>query len=550
MQKMLSDFDSILFEMLSQSSRNVFFFYSDFRNNINRWSKSSVEYFGLPGEYLDTIDYWYEKIHPDDIGKYMEDIEQMFAGKTDYHNAEYRITNAQGEYVWVNCRGKMIFDENRNPIYFAGFVTNMGAISKIDPVTGLFSKHGFRNDLTVLLDKKHPGVAMQLDLCNFKRINSRYGYDFGDIVLFSLGKKLSAICNHKARVYRMDGAQFAILMEGDTDDLIKLYPEITAVLRNFSVNNIPLHLDIRSGATVFPKDGEFIDQIRSNLYYALANAKQLVRKDIVFYNKELYEQRNRITHLTDALRESIDNNFEGFRLVFQPIINSKTGELYSAEALLRWSHPAFPKIGPMDFIPILEETENIIPVGRWILDEAFRNIAKWNETGKNQKLKHVNINFSYIQFKDPTLKNYILDRLDTYKLPHDLLVAELTESCHVNLTDELGQIFKSLQNEGIQIALDDFGTGYSSLVILKDLPTDIVKLDFSMTRHICTREKDRSLVEFIINYCNHMNIKICTEGIEEAEALRIVTDAGTDLIQGYYYDKPLELDAFFEKYMK
>lgn len=550
MHQLLPESDSLLFDMLSQSSNRVFFYYADIARNIARWSKSSVEYFGLPGEILSPPSIWDDKIHPDDLERYHLDFQRLITHETPYHNCEYRITNAQGKYVWVNCRGYMTYDDEGKPQYFAGFVTNMGTITKVDPVTSLWTSYGFRNDTAMMLEKKQPGVAMQIDLCNFKRINSRYGYDFGDVVLFSIGQKLCSICQHQASVYRLDGAQFAILMEGAPENLDPIRSDINNLLNDFTVNNIPIHLEFRSGATVFPKDGEFIDQIQSNLYYALASAKQAAQNDTVFFSTELYEQRNRVIRLTDALRESIKNDFEGFRVVLQPIINAKNGDLYSAEALLRWSNPAFPNIGPMDFVPILEETEGIIPVGHWILEEVFQHISAWNHMETRNKLRHVNINFSYVQFKDKTLKSYILQKLDEYDLEHDLLIAELTESCRVSMSDELRQVFKSLQDEGIQMALDDFGTGYSSLVVLKDLPTDIVKLDFSMTRHICEREKDRSLVEFIINYCNHMKIKICTEGIEALEALKIVTNAGTDLIQGYFYDRPLELDAFFEKYIQ
>jgi EAL domain-containing protein (putative c-di-GMP-specific phosphodiesterase class I) len=300
---------------------------------------------------------------------------------------------------------------------------------------------------------------------------------------------------------------------------------------------------------LFPQDGQFADQIQSNLTYALSTAKQSNTKDVVFYTNELFEQRNRITRLTDALRDSIVNNFEGFRLVMQPIIDAKTEKVYSAEALLRWSNDEFQNVSPMEFIPILEQTGDIIPVGKWILDRALKYLAEWNKINAHNKLNHININFSYIQFTDESLKNYIIDELNKYELPHNSLIIELTESCRIEYTDKLAHLLQNFRDDGITIALDDFGTGYASLRLLRDLPADIVKIDHTMMRTIVNTPRDRTLVEFIITYCSKMNIEVCAEGVETGETLKIVKSADAKYIQGYYYDKPLETDEFFNKYI-
>ena len=234
----------------------------------------------------------------------------------------------------------------------------------------------------------------------------------------------------------------------------------------------------------------------------------------------------------------------------QPIIDARNGQVHSAEALLRWSHKDFPNVGPMDFVPILEQTGQIIPVGKWVIDQALKYVAEWNKSTVTHRLRCVNINFSYVQFSDKSLKEYVVSKLDEYGLSHNTLVAELTESCRIEHTEQFVKNLQGFRDEGIAIALDDFGTGYASLVVLKDTPTDIVKLDHTMTRTIKDRPKDRSLVEFIIKYCNEMNIEVCTEGVENEEILGIVKSAGTGLMQGYYFDRPLEMNNFFEKYIK
>lgn len=545
----LTSFDSKLFDTLSKSCDLVYFYYGDMKRSISRWSESAVEYFGLPDKVLNPSSIWDNKVHPDDLETYINSFADMLNKKTPYHNCEYRITNAAGEYVWVNCRGYMTYDENGEPDFFAGFVSCMGTVTKIDPVTGLWANYGFRNDIRTMLEHHKDFAAMQIDIRNFKRINSRYGYEFGDMVLYKIGQLITNLSGNSRYVYRLEGAQFAVLTNGGREELEELRNRLAEQLEDLSVNGVLLHIDFSSAATLVPQDGNFVSQIQTNLTYALENAKTINFPGVLFYSREILEQRNRIIRMSDALRESIANNFEGFRIVMQPIIDAETGKLHSAEALLRWSNKDFPNVGPMEFVPILEQTEGIIKVGKWVVDRALGYLAEWNKLNTHNKLNHVNINFSYIQFTDNTLKNYLISELDKYNLPHDTLIAELTESCRIEYTDKLAGILQDFRDEGIIIALDDFGTGYASLMVLKDIPADIVKLDHSMTRTIVNCSKDRNLVEFIITYCNKIDIDVCTEGVETDETLEIVKSANTKYIQGYYYDKPLETDEFFKKYI-
>jgi diguanylate cyclase (GGDEF)-like protein/PAS domain S-box-containing protein len=550
MEDILASSDLKLFNTLSQSCNTVFFYYADVKNDVAHWSESAKEYFGLPSTVLSPSSIWAERIHPNDIDGYNKNFEDMFGGVTPYHNSEYRIKNAEGEYIWVNCRGYMTYDKNGAPEFFAGFVRNMGQITKLDPVTGMWNSYVMRTNLEKLLQDGTEGVAIQLDVRNFKRINAQYGYDFGDSVLYTLGQALLSVCENRATVYRMNGTQFALIVKGKKEDAIKLCKEIDDRIGNISVNGVILRIDTALGATLFPEDGQFFDNINSNLTYALASAKQTNSTDIVFYSNELFEKRNRYIRLNEALQSSIANNFEGFRIAFQPVFDAKTGKLHSAEALLRWSNEDFPNVGPMEFVPILEQTEKIIPVGKWLIDQAFKFVSVWNSANTSNKLKHVNVNFSYIQFSDDTLKDYVTSKLDEYKLPRETLIAELTESCRIVYTSEFANVLQSFREEGVKIALDDFGTGYASLMVLKDTPTDILKLDYTMMRTIQDKPKDRTLVEFIIKYCREIDVDVCAEGVENAGIEKIVTSAGAAFLQGYYYDKPLEADTFFEKYIK
>ena len=270
----------------------------------------------------------------------------------------------------------------------------------------------------------------------------------------------------------------------------------------------------------------------------------------VFYSKELFAQKKYMTRLKEAIRECVEEDCKGFRIVMQPIVETKSEVCDAAEVLLRFTHPEFGVIGPMDFIPILENSKEIIRVGKWVIDQSLQTLARWREQIGHMPLKRLQINVSYVQFKDPELLGYVVERLDHYQLPHDAVMLELTESCRVEQTSFLSDVLQTFKDAGISIALDDFGTGYASLTVLKDIPADMVKLDHTMTRSITEKPKDKALIEFIVTYCKKVGIAVCAEGVEKVEALSIVRNAGVECIQGYYYDKPLELDTFYRKYVK
>lgn len=544
------EFDSRFFELVSNSSNRTFFYYSNMKENWARWSKAAVEYFDLPGEYLcPAAEIWATRIHPDDVEMYNKDFENMANHVTPYHNCEYRIMNAEGEYVWVNCRGYVTYDDEGNMEWFGGFVTNMGQRNKIDAVTGLWTVFEFRSALQRMLEKEQTGGILLLGIENFKRVNAEYGYSFGDKTLYVIGQKLLALMESETTIYRMDGAEFAVIVPGgDEKALIELRNKIAHILDDLIVSNQQLHLRFQAAATVFPRDGMYIDQIQNNLFYAMEQAKLKKSQEIIFFSEKLYNERNYMARLKEAICTSVNNGCSGFRVVFQPLIAPNCGQCITAEALLRWSDDVFGNVSPVDFIPILEETNLIIPVGKWVIDQSLRYLSRWYD--KDKSLKAVNVNVSYIQLQDNTLKDYVIQKLDEYGLPHDAIVIELTESCRVEQTAQLAGILQSFKDEGISIALDDFGTGYATLTVLKDIPADIVKIDHTMTRTIVDRPKDKSLIEFIVMYCKKAGIWVCAEGVETEVALDIVKNAGAELIQGYYYDKPLEARAFEEKYVR
>ncbi len=551
MDSMMNEYDSKLFDVLAQSSNRTFFFASNMKDNTARWSKGAVEYFGLGSEILYPADIeWLKRIHPDDKRAYLKDFEDMANHVSAYHDVEYRMLNAEGEYVWVNCKGYMTYDDEGRMDFFAGFVTNMGVRNKIDPVTGLWTLQEFRKDVEDLLYDSKSGAAVMIGLKNFKRINDEHGYSYGDKTLYAIAHKMLSVRSRGTRIYRMDGSDFALLIEGGSCE--EVGREIEKLRQAFLTLNVEqgyVHLDFRAGAVLFPQNGKYIDQIMSSMLVALENARNKGIMGVSFYTEEMRLKKTRLLSLRDAMRESVNDNFRGFSIVLQPIIDSRTGRGTGCETLLRWEDERFPGIGPMEFVPILEDTAYIIPVGKWIIDQVLRDLREWEDQGNNP-IEKVHVNVSYMQLHDDDLVDYTTGKLEEYGIAPERLVLELTESCRIGRIDELTGRLQKFKDRGIGIALDDFGTGYASLAVLKDIPTDIVKLDHTMIRSVVGTEKERKLIEFIISFCNNVGIIVCAEGVENTTIMGIVNAAGAELLQGYYFDKPLRVEEFYRKYVK
>ena len=248
----MNGYDSKLFDALAHSSNRTFFFANNVKENTARWSKGAVEYFGLKSEILYPADIeWLNLIHPDDKAVYLKDFEDMANHISSYHDVEYRIRNAEGEYVWVNCKGYMTYDDEGRMDFFAGFVTNMGVRNKIDPVTGLWTLQEFRKDAENMLYSNQSGVAVMIGLSNFKRINDERGYSYGDKTLYAIARKMLEVRSPNTRVYRMDGSDFALLIENGT------YEDVAGEVEKLQQAFLSLdqaHLDFRAGAVLFPQE--------------------------------------------------------------------------------------------------------------------------------------------------------------------------------------------------------------------------------------------------------------------------------------------------------
>lgn len=546
-EQSMEKLSSPIFEAFSKSVDKQYIYICDVKTNMWHWSQYAVECFGLPGEYIqDFPNIWLQKVHPEDRYKLTAEFSKLFSGESLEHSCEYRVLNAQGNYMWINCRGCMVLDKDGALDLCAGILTDLGSKSKFDTTTGLYSFTEFRSAISkILLSPQNHGGVLLWGIDHFRRINDEKQYAFGNELLKAYAKRILAIMPADYEVYRMDGDQFAVVCPDiDSADLILLFNRILALsVDGIKVNGKKQRFSISGGAVTYPENGDQTDSIYTSLEYALETSKKHKREGLTFFTEHLQQESLRLFQMQQRLRESVIDNCNGFYLCYQPLVSpdSDKQELVGAEALLRWTNPEFPSVGPVDFIPLLEESGDINIVGKWVLSTALAQMQEWLKKRPNMK---ISVNVSYLQLKDSNFKDYVLQELDKYHFPKKQLVLELTESCNVINPKELAKELDFFRKHGIQIALDDFGTGYASLSILRDLSADWIKIDHTFVAQIANSKYDKALTEYLISLCKTLGLSVCVEGIETKEIQTVIKQYNPTVMQGYFYSRPVESKIF------
>lgn len=546
------EFDSRLFDLMQESSTGGTYLYmADLYRGNFLWSREAVEYFDLPGVYVEgMVELWLQKIHPEDREAFLQDIQDILDGKTDRHSCEYRARNSRGEYVWLQCRGKAMRDDFGRPVMFAGTMTNLGTLAKFDSITNLLNIYEFRRDLHELtLQTKEVVGILVFGIDNFSYINERHTYSFGNQVLKSYADKIQKATFKGGTLYRMDGDKFVLIARNAERSMLEEQFEKyqRCAQEGMDVGDIPVMFSISGGGTFYPQDGANEDILHRNLEYALERSKIHGRKHLTFFSNELLEESLRKIDLMEALRDSVHHGFSGFYLCYQPIVDAVEGNLLSCEALLRWSGKHFGQISPMEFIPLLEETGDIYEAGQWVVTEALQQLKEWQKTLPELQM---NINVSYIQCKNPQFKHFVIEEKERLGLKDGSLVLELTESCKIIDAENLRKEIQFFQDHGILMALDDFGTGYASLSILKELPADWVKIDHGFVSKIKDEPTDKAIIEHLIALCQQLGISVCVEGVETEGIGNMVKLYAPNSLQGYFYSRPVQGEEFFERFIK
>ncbi len=536
--------DNRIFTAFSETSARRYIYVCNLATNVSRWSKNAVDYFGFEGEYIyDFGSSWEALIHPDDVEIYRKDISAFFAGKKKNHYAEYRVRNAEGEYVFVTCRGIILKGENGESDLFAGTLINHGVADFVDPVTGLYNNYKFMQTKKELIRAKQHMHILMIGLNNFGDINYTYNFFFGNTILNQFSNKIRSLMNEDSTLYRMDGPKFAIICKDSSNEAIEeLYANIQEMSKHFTTDeNIDIPLMISGGAIEINDFNVTEQSIYGCLSHAYADSKYKNHSELVFYDTSLQSTYREALNLLTALRQSIANDCEGFYLNFQPLINPSNNEIIGAEALLRYKDKDFGEVSPGKFIPLLEEDACFFDLGTWILKQALtegKNFLKYNPN------LVIDVNLSYTQISQARFRDVLVDVLDETQFPVKNLCLELTESCRdldVTLLREEVMFYRSL---GIKVAVDDFGTGTSCLALLRDIPVDCLKLDQSFVLNLPNNTIDQYIIDAFVQCANNLKINICLEGVENKFIRSLVEKYKVGMHQGFLYSRPVSISKY------
>lgn len=533
------------------NSTESYIYIVDMDKNVSLLSDNMYEDFDLPGKLVeDLIPVWGKLVHERDFKRYNESIQEMLSGETDVHNVEYQVLNRKNEYIWVVCRGLLTRDETGKPVMFAGVVTPIGDRGKVDRTTGLLSQEECKDTITLFQKQGcEKGGFLLLGIDDFGRLNNLKNHTFGDSVLREIAQKIVNIVPTEASVYRFDGDEMAIFYpKASLLDMQDIFKKIQLYTNHeHEIDDVSYFCTVSGGIAILGEDSDdYLDLIKCAMS-ALQSSKKNGKNKCTIYSPKLLKDNLHTIGIISQLQRSSISKMEGFSLVYQPFVDANGLAIIGAEALLRWSSKTYGKIGPTEFIPLLESDGGIVPVGKWVMEQAFKTCKEWIEF--NPKFV-MNINVSYLQVLDKDFVMFVKDLLEHYELDAKHIVLELTESYFVTEMLVLKDFFKSLRDIGIRFAMDDFGTGYSSLGLLSQSPADIIKIDRMFISLINDKEHifNRAFIEAVIKLCHSIGIYVCVEGVEYIDELNIVRDMDVDSIQGYYISRPIKKDEFEKLY--
>ena len=415
-----------------------------------------------------------------------------------------------------------------------------------DEETGLPNRTAYRAELDAMVTGPSPVAVMVVELDRFDRLESAFQPtqpELIDTVIQQTALRLCRVVGDDGRVFRIGTSRFAVIFRGARD---AVSAEATAdcllgeIRQPIGGDELELRVTGSVGVALWTIGGsDRPGAVARHAEAASHHAHESGGNTVTVYDPTLHATAYNRMVLESSLHRALER--DQLELHYQPQVSASTGELIGVEALIRWRHPELGMVSPFHFIPIAEETGLIVPIGRWVLREACREVASWTEL---PGLK-VAVNLSALQLRGD-LVDMVLRTLEETGLPASQLKLELTESMMVQAGEEAARSLRTLRVAGVGVSIDDFGTGYSSLMNLRSFPVGEVKIDRSFVRHVPEDKDNCSIVSAVIEMAHQLGLRVIAEGVEEVPQLEFLRSRGCDAIQGYFYSKPLAPTAFLE----
>jgi diguanylate cyclase (GGDEF)-like protein/PAS domain S-box-containing protein len=495
-------------------------------------------------------------IHPEDVATAGEKLGEILVREGAVATAEVRARHKSGSWRWLEASGRNLLHDDS----VAGIVLNYRDVTERRALEEQLTRQAFEDSLTGLANRAlfldrvshalahrqredEPMAVLLMDLDDFKSVNDRLGHDAGDEVLVEVARRLRGCLRPADTAARLSGDEFALLLDslGDGGDVIGVVERLMEVLRKpIDVREVQLTVSTSIGVVITSDGNEGQEQVLRNADVAMYKAKSGGRGRYEIYEPGMRAALLERLELRGDLERALDR--EEFLLEYQPIVSLEDGKSVGCEALVRWHHPVRGLISPATFIPLAEETGLILPLGRWVLQEACNRMRAWQlETGE---LLSLSINLSARQFEQSGLSEEVTWALrDSGLAPNDL-VLEITESLSMENTEVTISKLAELKGLGVGLAIDDFGTGYSSLAYLKRFPIDSLKIDKAFVDGVAMGAEEAALANAVVRLSDSLGLRTVAEGIEHHDQVEALIRLGCVFGQGYYFARPLSAEDF------
>ncbi|WP_324286696.1 cyclic di-GMP phosphodiesterase [Enterobacter hormaechei] len=528
----------------------------DQNGNIQRFNRLSEEYTGLKEQEVIGQNVFKLFMSRSEAAASKRNITGFFRNGSSYE-VERWIKTRKGQRLFL-FRNKFVHSgSGKNEIFLICSGTDiteerraqerLRVLANTDTITGLPNRnaiHELISDAITSRGETQVGVVY-LDLDNFKKVNDAYGHMFGDQLLQAVALAILSCLDDGQTLARLGGDEFIVMATDTSQGALEAMASriLTRLRQPFRIGLIEVYTGCSLGIALAPQHGNDRESVIRNADTAMYTAKENGRGKFCVFSPEMNQRVFEYLWLDTNLRKALDN--DQLLIHYQPKMTWR-GEVRSLEALVRWQSPERGLIPPMEFISYAEESGLIVPLGRWVMLDVVRQVAKWRDKGINLR---VAVNVSARQLADQTIFSDLKQALKDLNFEYCPIDVELTESCLIENEELALSVIQQFSRLGAQIHLDDFGTGYSSLSQLARFPIDAIKLDQSFVRDIHKQSISQSLVRAIVAVAQALNLQVIAEGVESAKEDAFLTKNGVNERQGYLFAKPMPAAAF-ERWLK
>lgn len=524
----------------------------DQHGRIQRFNRLSEEYTGLQEQDVVGKNVFQLFMSPEEAKASRRNIQGFFRNSSSYE-VERWIKTVKGERlflfrnkfvhsgsgkkeVFLICSGTDITEERRAR-------EHLRALANTDTLTGLPNRNAIQELIARAVNERGDSSVglVYLDLDNFKKVNDAYGHMFGDRLLVEVSHSILSCLNHGEALARLGGDEFLVLVsKADQLLLEELALRIIERLKKpFRIGLIEVYTGCSIGIALCPEHGHDLDSLIRSADTAMYVAKESGKRTFTVFSPEMNQRVAEYMWLDTNLRKGLEQN--QLVVYYQPKINARSGEVCSVEALVRWDSPERGLISPLQFISYAEESGLIAPLGRWVLETAAKQAAKWQQQGLNIR---VAVNLSARQLVDDSVVDDFVRVQKENQLSPGSLDFELTESSLIDDENRVREVITQLRTLGAQVHLDDFGTGYSSLAQLARIPLDAIKLDQSFVRGVDLNPVAQSLIRAIVAAAEALQFKVIAEGVETESESQFLDSVGVDGKQGFLFARPMPPEQF------